>query len=234
LRGYRSLEALRKGPRVEVENGIRVYSAKLPQYQRTREGVAINAAFIEPSPKEKGIYWLVVDERLAEHERLAVISHEIAHLAGGHHKDEKGTQKLAIQTLTNLVGGYEQLSSPRVSEVLQRDAKIKFNAEEIRKEELSGALQYLVDSSRYFGVTRQDWYEAGLRPMPKKSGLDGGLGVFFTFLGILLILSNSSNPTGNVIGSSSEIVISILGIISFLLGISLLGFSQLRRGKIIK
>lgn len=231
LRGYRVFEALRKGPKIEVGKGIRVYSAKLPQYQRTPEGIAINAGFIEPSPKDKGIYWLVIDERLTEHERLAVISHELAHLKGGGHDNEKETQKLAIQTLTSLVQGYKVLSTQDASETLQKESRIRFNAGEVDEKELTRALQYLINSGKYFGTTRQDWYDAGLKPVPRK-GLDSMIGIFIIILGLIPFLSLSI--TGSVIGSSYEREVSIAGASLIIIGMFVLGFSKLRKGKIIK
>jgi len=234
MRGYRTLEALHKGPEIIAGSGIRVYSAKLPQFRRVQKGVAINSAFIEPSPKEKGEYWLVVDERLSDYERLAVISHEIAHLAGGHHKDEKSTQKLAIQTLTNLVGYYDKLSAPNVSESLERDKNINFKVNEKGEGELKQALQYLINSGSFFGISQQDWYEAGLRPLPKRRGLDSILGALL-LLGILF-LGYSINMTGfSILSQTNDYkTLSITGILLILTCVLIWGYKLLRRQKVVK
>ena len=196
LRSFKTLNALKQAPAVDVGEGIETYSAKLPQFN---EKSRINAGFIHPSPHKEGVYWLVMDERLTDDERLAVAFHEISHLAGGYHSDEKQTQKTAIDSLATLARNYDKLNNPEVSRTLQRDAGVRYDISEMDKTEIGRALKYLMDTSHYFGMDQADLDQLGVRTSGKKN-LEGMLGIVSIFLGIFLLLP-FSNFTGNVIGN---------------------------------
>jgi|TARA_B100002003_G_scaffold193882_1_gene183437 hypothetical protein len=217
LRSFKTLNALKQAPAIDVGKGIEVYSAKLPQFN---EKSRINAGFIHPSPHEEGVYWLVMDERLNDDERLAVAFHEISHLAGGYHSDEKQTQKTAIDSLATLARNYDKLNNPEVSKTLQRDVGVRYDISEMDKTEIGRALKYLMDTSHYFGMNQEDMDKLGVRSSSKKN-LEGLLGIVSIFLGIFLLLP-LSNFTGNVIGNQSY-----FSSINFreILGISLVLFS---------
>lgn len=196
LRSFKTLNALKKAPAVEVGKGIETYSARLPQFN---EKSRINAGFIYPSPHEEGVYWLVMDDRLTDDERLAVAFHEISHLAGGYHTDEKQTQKTAIDSLATLARNYDKLNNPEASRVIQRDAGVRYDISEIDKNELGRALKYLMDTSHYFGMNQKDLDRLGVRGSGKKN-LEGMLGIMLIFTGIFLLLP-LANFTGNIIGN---------------------------------
>lgn len=194
LRSLRTLNALKQVPVVNVGEGIEVYSGRLPQFnERSR----INAGFIHPSPHKEGVYWLVIDERLTPYERLAVAFHEISHLAGGYHSDEKQTQKTAIKSLAILARNYDKLNNPEVSRTLQRDAGVRYDISEMDKTEIGKALKYLIDTSHHFGMEQGDLDRLGVRSTSKRN-LDGMLGIASIFIGTFLLLP-ISNFTGNVI-----------------------------------
>ena len=198
LRSYKILHALKKGPEIDVEKGIETYSAKLPQFD---EESRMNAGFIHPSPHKEGVYWIVMDERLNDDERLGVAFHEISHLAGGYHENEKQTQKQAIDSLTNLARNYDKLDSPKVSEILKRDTGINYDISEMEKTELGRALRYLIDRGHHFGIDDIELNNLGIRKSKGKN-LEGLLGIISLFLGIYLLLPHA-NITGNVINNGN-------------------------------
>jgi len=226
LRSFKTLNALKKAPAVEVGKGIETYSARLPQFN---EKSRINAGFIHPSPHENGVYWLVMDDRLTEDERLAVAFHEISHLAGGYHADEKQTQKTAIDSLAILARNYDKLNNPEVSRTLQRDAGVRYDISEMDKTEIGRALKYLIDRSHYFDMNQADLDRLGVRSSGKKN-LEAMFGVISIFVGIFLLLP-FSNFTGNVIGNQGYLnplnFKSILGILLVLFSLGVFSYKKI-------
>lgn len=226
LRSFKTLNALKKALRVEVGKGIESYSARLPQFD---EESRINAGFICPSPYDEGVYWLVMDERLTDDERLAVAFHEISHLAGGYHTDEKKTQKTAIDILATLARNYDKLNNLEVSKILQRDANVRYDISEMDKTKIGRALKYLMNTSHYFGMNQADLDKLGVRSSGKKN-LEGMLGIVSIFLGIFLLLP-FSNFTGNVIGNQSYFNLinfkEILGILLVVLSLGVFSYKKI-------
>lgn len=205
IRAYSALSALKKGPGFPLGMKVKLFTAELPYFKRHGK-TSTFGAFVNKSPHNEGEYYLVLDERLyAGSERLAVVSHELAHIAGkfdGSH--ERDTQKLAIQTLTNLYGYHEKLSKPEVSKAFQQERGLTFNAGERPREEIKDALQYLIDTGKTFGVTEKDWYDAGLTPLnptSKRGNLEQRFGIFFISTGIITFLLSATSFTGSIIGT---------------------------------
>ena len=226
LRSFKVLNALKKVSAVDVGKGIEVYSARIPQFN---EQSRLYAGFIHPSPHEKGVYWLVLDERLTRDERLAVAFHEISHLVGGINPNEKQTQKIAIDSLATLARNYDKLNKPEVSRILQRDAGVRYDISEMDKTEIGRALKYLVDNSHYFGMSQTDLDRLGVRSSGKKN-LEDMLGIVSIFIGIFL-LSPFSNFTGNVIinqGYFNPLSFrKLLGILLVLFSLSILSYKKI-------
>jgi hypothetical protein len=226
LRSFKTLNALKQAPAVDVGKGIEVYSARIPQFN---EKSRLYAGFIHPSPHEEGIYWLVMDERLTDDERLAVAFHEISHLVGGLNPNEKQAQTTAINSLATLARNYDKLNNPEVSRTLQRDAGVRYDISERDKHEIGRALKYLMDRSHYFGMNQADLDRLGVRSSGKKN-LEGMLGIISIFLGILLLLP-FSNFTGNVIinkGYFNSISFrEVLGILLFLFSLGVFSYKKI-------
>jgi hypothetical protein len=161
-------------------------------------------------------------------ERLAVAFHEVSHLAGGYHSDEKQTQKTAIDSLATLARNYDKLNNPQVSTTLQRDAGVRYDISEMDKTEIGRALKYLMDTSHYFGMNQADLDRLGVRSSGKKN-LEGMLGIVSIFLGIFLLLP-LSDITGNVISNQGYFnptnFKSILGILLVLFSLGVFSYKK--------
>jgi hypothetical protein len=231
LRSFRTLNALKQAPPVDAGRGIETYSARLPQFDEEKR---INGGFIMPSPRKEGVYWIVIDERLNDDERLAVAFHEISHLAGGYHSDEKQTQKTAIDSLAVLATSYDKLNRPEVARILQRDAGVRYEISERDQDEIGRALRFLMDRSRYFGINQADLDRLGVRGLSRRN-LERMLGIFFIFIGIFLLLP-LGNLTGNVINSQDYFnplnFKSILGILLVLFSLGIFSYKKILFRKI--
>lgn len=224
LQSFRTLNALKKAPQIDVGKGIEVYSAKLPQFD---EESRTHSGFIHPSPYKKGVYWVVMDERLTDEERLGVAFHELSHLAGGYNDDEKKTQATAIDCLANLARNYDKLNDPKVSEVLSRDAGISYDISEMDKEGIGRALKYLMDTSPCFGLDRQDLENLGVGRFRGRT-LERRLGIFFLVFGMFFLLF-SPTITGNVIGTQdfSFNYFHLVGFLFIFLSVFLLTYKKI-------
>jgi hypothetical protein len=226
LRSIKTLGALKQLPEINVGKGIEAYSTRFPHFD---ERTGMHGALISPSPHDDETYWVIMDERLNDSQMLGQAFHEMSHLVGGYHEDEKQAQKTTLAAMQTIASNYEELDSPDVTRVLQRDAGINYKPSEVSKEKLGRALQYVADTSRYFDVSDHEVREQGVHrvsPKPKRtwgrrqnSGLERRLaGLFFVFLGMILTLGNV-RVTGAVVGAGSFFGwIGMIGLLSFLIG----------------
>ncbi len=235
LRGYRVLERLHKAPHLEVGKGIHVFSTRFPQFKREGE-IAFYGGKINESPHQPGEYWLMIDERLSETERLAVIAHELGHLAGGFHEEERPTQKAAIQVMTELYGGYDILADAKTVEDLHKGG-IDFDIRERPREEFRKALEYLTRSRYAFGVTKEDLQDAGLQIEQRKRhrGLEDRFGFALIIIGLLLTASFSLSPTGLVIKETESKGIGFpIALVVLFLGVAIFVYTELRQPRLIR
>lgn len=237
LRGYRALELLHKAPHLEAGRGMHVFSTRFPLFKRTKEGIALYSAKLDPSPHNEGEYWLMVDERLSEAERLAVITHELGRLAGGFHEDERPTQKAAIQVMTELYGNYDVLAETTTRESLHKRG-INFNVRERPKKKFKEALEYLTRSGRYFGITSEDLHDAGLTPLKttRSKGLENRFGFIVLILAVAAAASLPLVPTGFSIRETSAEEASLLpyALIIFFVGVALFVYIESKKQKPIR
>ncbi len=221
LRSFLVLNALKQGPDIKFGEGVESYSAKLPQFD---EVTRLNGGFLTPSPHKKGVYWLVMDERLKPEEKLAVAFHEIAHLAGGYNDNEKKTQSNALEGMRKILTNYELLSGERSERVIQERTGFEYRADEKSPEELGKALRYLADTSNYFAIGQSDLRELGVNRVNSKN-LERLLGFLFIGFGIISI---PKVITGNVVSNISQETLNyFLSGLSFLIGFALLTYRKI-------
>lgn len=165
---------------------------------------------------------VVVDSRLKPYEKLAVLAHELSHVAQGHGvgynpADEKEAQKRAIQQLTTLYEDYEDLQKATQNS----GSKSFFDVNQVSKKDITKAIGLLMNTRGYFGVDNRDLeqHTSTLRKVAKDlEGLVAGFIGIFGFIACLIFLS--SNLTGNVIGNLSTSASNNLAIVLFLVGVA--------------
>ncbi len=197
LKSYRTLSELGQDMKVPKNAEIEVYSARLPQFN---EGTRMNAAFIEPSPYEKNVFWIVMDERLKPEEELAVAFHEVSHLINGYHSNERITQEKAIDALMMMARSYEELNKPQTKEDLMKKGN-NYDISEKNKLEIGKAAKHLINAKAYFGIDNQDLEDMGIVERQRKNNLERYFGFIPLSIGFYLLLS-SSTITGNVINNT--------------------------------
>jgi hypothetical protein len=215
IRGYTTLSALGKSKHFPANVRLQIYETHLPNF---RQDSKLYSAVLLNDGRED--YTILVDERLTESEKLGAISHELGHLSGGHKTNENETQNIAINHLKTLYTGYDTLSDPATVGTIKREARVNFDASEIPKETLAGALKYVVGSAKSFGINDSDL--ASRHAIHRTPTLADRLPSLILISSGLFLLLKNIVPTGAVIGiSSMNGFFDFVGIFSFIVGLLL-------------
>jgi hypothetical protein len=227
MNGYTTYSGLHRGPKLPKGARVQVFGTRIPIFTRTRKG-AYNSGVTKPTGGEN--YTILIDERLKTHEKLAVLAHELGHIVGGYKESDRESQKIAIQNLNNVLVGYEKLSQEPTQKVIKRDLGVDYNPEEVPREEVRDALQYLTQSGEVFDVGPQEWSEAGLphtseyKGRRKRKGLEDYTSIILVLIGFFLMFGNDTGITGYSFFESIFSIknINIFGAIFLILGILIL------------
>jgi len=226
MKGYTTYSGLHRGPGFPTNARVEVFGTRIPIFQRTKKG-AYHSGVTKPGKGED--YTILIDERLKPHEKLAVLDHELGHIAGGYKRSDEKAQKIAIQNLNNVLVGYEKLSQESARRLIKRDLGVDYDPEEVPREEVKDALQYLTQSGAVFDVGPQEWSEAGLphtseyKGRKKRKGLEESLSIGFLIIGLFLLITANTGITGSYLLENvfSTNISNVLGIVFLLLGVIL-------------
>jgi len=214
----------------QISEDIQVYESEIPEFYRDRNGLPVFTGY--NGTTDKGETVITIDSRLKPYEKLAILAHELAHVAQGHNPrtigerraNEQEAQTRAIKQLTKLYEDYGTLQKS----VKGSEATAFFNAGSIAKRDITKAIGLLVNSRGYFGVDNRDLEEHTSTFRQVFNDLEGMVAVFVSFFGILSgLFLLSSNITGNVIATLTTKTTSLLGVGLLIIGL-IAGFFYLK------
>jgi len=185
---------------------VSIYEGKLPNFNEIDKGKFSGATVNNNGDDD---YQIVVDQRLGHDEKIAVLSHELGHLFGGHKENGRMAHLMALQLMAGIATSYDIFANKDNAYSLKHTYGIDLNTIELPKDSIMGALQYLVKGSGAFGLSADDLQFVEGLEVPKnfrmQSDLEKILGVVLgalSGLSLLIALFFTTNLTGNIIGTT--------------------------------